>query len=445
MKKSIIIFALLTISLCFAQNSGSDFSEFEQSLMNKNETESSTDSTNSANSSNEFEKSLYTYTSEDESILLAREALLEAVKQKDVAEVRQKIAALDEMKTLTVTPLDDIEKEHIYIQLHMFRDYLNLLITHYKFMYDTTQYNEHQRHVSDKGDGLVLFVKKILDKQDTIHAFYYNIKELIDASDLTAQEKEKIEILVLLRDAYRQKDVGVYLSKITKKFLTNHPDDPDHKWMEKCVYGPMEKMRYGAYARKMRAINKEENIKRKLYTGGIGFNISFPILELPIGFDKLYRKDLYELDTEILNLELYLQIKRVVVFGEMINSGIPGIWGYGFGAGFVVFDSRHLKIRPYFSLTMSGVEFKAKKKIPGKDYYVDEWEYSGASDINTYTLGANIDYKFGTPYLFLSPSKFVSFAVMSKVGLTYMDIDKACVEGSGVIAFAHFGLGIYFW
>lgn len=447
MKKTIFILALLTATLSFAQNSSNkNFSEFEQSLMNRNEAvEASTDSSSTTNSTNEFEEKLYTYTSSDEPILLARESLLEAIKQKDQNGIREKIAALDELGNPSTIPIDDIEKEWAYIELRMFEDYLNLLTTHYKTMYDTTKYDKDPRHISDKNDALVIFVTKKLEKLDTLHAFYYNIKNIVDSSDLSKHDKEKIEIMVLLRDAYRKKDVGEYMEKITKQFIEKYPDDPDVKWMEKCIYGPLEKLNLSTYSRKMRKVNKEHVIENKLYTGGLGFKIGFPVLGLPIGLDNLYRKDLYELDAEILNLELYLQIKRVVIFGEMINSGISGIWGYGFGAGFVAYDSRYLKITPYFSVTMTGVEFKAKKNIPGNGYLTDEWEYSGATDPNSYTFGANIDYKFGTAYLFLSDKKLVSFALTSKIGASYLDIDKACVKGTGVIVFAHIGLGIYFW
>lgn len=447
MKKTFFIFILLSVTLSLAQNSETkDFSDFEQSLLNKGSSSTPVaDSTDTTNSTENFEKSLYTYHTDDEPFLLAREALLEAVNQKDINGIREKIATLDEMGTKSIIPLEDIEKEHIYIKFNMFNDYLKLLVTHYKAMYDTTKYDKEPRHISEKHDGLVIFTTKELEKIDTTRSFYFNIKDRIDSSTLSTREKDKIGIFILLRDAYRKNDVAEYLAKEVKQFIEKYPDDPEAKWMEKCIYGPLEKMNYYEYAMKMRKINKESVIKQKLYTGGLGFNIGLPIFGAPIGFDKFYRKDLYEVsDSEILNLELYLQISRLVFLGQMINSGIPGIWGYGFGLGFVVFDSRYLKIRPYFSVEMAGVDYSVKEDIPGK-IYAGESEYSGFSKINVYTLDANIDYKFGTAYLFLSDRKFVSFAITSKIGMSYMDIDKACVKGSGVIPFAHLGLGIYFW
>ena len=63
------------------------------------------------------------------------------------------------------------------------------------------------------------------------------------------------------------------------------------------------------------------------------------------------------------------------------------------------------------------------------------------------TIGANVDFKFGTAYLFLSNSKLVSFSIVGKVGLSYLDLSdgEPLVRGSGLDAFLAIGLGVYFW
>lgn len=439
MKKFSFVFVLLLAASVFAK----DFSDFEQSLFSNPESEnkSSEDSTGSVS---DFESELASRPSELTPVYRGREELLNAIQQKDKDGVRSQIAALDELNSSSLLTLDIVEKECAYVELKMFDDLLNMLVDYYKTIYDTTRHNAQMKHFSSEEDVLVLYVKKQLSKRDTNHSFYYEVKDEIESSDLSLQKQKKLEIMMLLRDAYRERAVGDTLAVMVLNYKAKYPEDPDAAWMEKSIYSPLEKMDQFSYSLKMRKVHKEDVIKEKLYTGGIGLNLGFPILGFNFGSEYI-RKDLFEPGDGIINVELYIQISRLVFLGEIVNSGIEGVFGYGFGLGFVAYDSRYLKIRPYISIDMSGIDVKPKKSVPRYDIIVGESEYDTEGEFNTYTLGASIDYKFGTPYFLLSDKKLVSFALVGKFGLSYLSMDNRYAHDSGINGFGSLSLGVFFW
>lgn len=224
MKRITLIFTIFMALFSFAQNENTkDFSDFEKKLISGNinynyikNDSARTDSADTNSDSTEFTKSDdKTFNIEKEPdtaeisitpYLEARQALLNAIKKKNKNLVRQQISALEDMKTYTILPLEMQEKESIYIELDMYKDYLDMLAKHYKTIYDSIN-NKNLRHIADEEDELVLHVKKNLDKRDKQQSFYSTIEKKIQKSTLSKLEKEKLQILVLLRDAYNKKFV----------------------------------------------------------------------------------------------------------------------------------------------------------------------------------------------------------------------------------------------
>ena len=131
MKK--IVFAPLLVLLAavaFAQGaSPKDFSDFEQSLMGEKAASEAPDSASTVDSSSttdDFEKTLESRPSEREPIYIAREELLERIKRKDSAAIREQIESIDALATRDLNPLSDIEKECAYMEAGMYSDYLEL-------------------------------------------------------------------------------------------------------------------------------------------------------------------------------------------------------------------------------------------------------------------------------------------------------------------------------
>lgn len=451
MKK--IVFAPLLILLAavaFAQGaSPKDFSDFEQSLMGDKAASEAPDSASTVDSSSttdDFEKTLESRPSEREPIYIAREELLERIKRKDSAAIREQIESIDALATRDLNPLSDIEKECAYMEAGMYSDYLELLISHYQTAYDSSKFSRDVKYVLDDKDALGLFVIEKVKGQSSDKNYYYDIKDQIESSGLTDQQKKKIKILVLLRDVYRLQGVADTLKKDAEAYLQQYPDDPDAEWLKNNVYEPVERADLFSFMLKMRKKNKEHVIQEKLYTGGIGLNILVPdIIGISFGMDDLYRSDLFEPSADMINAELYIQISRLALLAEIVSPGIDGFWCYGLGAGFVVYDSRNFKVRPYVGISIPYTQMEIKEDIPQFDYNKGDIEEDSEGDFNAYILGVNLDVKLGTPYLFLSDRKLVTFAVVTKMGLSYVNVDNRFAKGSGVSLFANIGFGVYFW
>jgi len=462
MKKISLIIALLLVATAFAAKAPKstktpkkDFSDFEASLIespaetmdasaNGSAAESSADSSNAAFS--DFESSLASRTSEDEPIYKARDELLEAIKQKATIQVREQVEILEGMDTDALITLDQFEKEHTFIQLNMYKDLLNSIIKFYKNAYKPVYENEDARHISKEGDALGLYIRRQLDKRDSTQNVYYLISERVQRSNqLNTQEKKKLEILYLIRTAYDNDKDQKVVTNLLKEYIRDYRQDPDIDWIEKCVYGPLEKLRYTSYKFKMRKQNKEYNIQQKLYTGGFGLNIGMTTLGATIG--SLYRSDLFEPEYILpLNLELYFQYNRFALAAEIFNSGAMGLVGFGLDFGYVVYDSRYFKVRPYLGLYSSNFYGTTKEYSPSEPNDVgDPVEGIHVGIPNNVTLAVNGDFKFATAYFFTSAQKLVSFALTVKAGLSLINLDEADAKGTALNGFIATGLGFYFW
>lgn len=456
MKRITLIFTIFMALFSFAQNENTkDFSDFEKKLISGNinynyikNDSARTDSADTNSDSTEFTKSDdKTFNIEKEPdtaeisitpYLEARQALLNAIKKKNKNLVRQQISALEDMKTYTILPLEMQEKESIYIELDMYKDYLDMLAKHYKTIYDSIN-NKNLRHIADEEDELVLHVKKNLDKRDKQQSFYSTIEKKIQKSTLSKLEKEKLQILVLLRDAYNKKFVRTKLIKLTKNFIENYPDDSDVNWIKKSIYEPLKKMDYKAYYMELRKKDKENIIKDAIYTWALGLNVGYPLLSNKKNFDRLYRKDLFEPKFDPFNIQLYLQFGRFMIIHELSVYGIEGVYGLTMGIGVIAYENRYLKIRPYLASSLIGTEIWARDDIQYHDDASDDLT------AGSYTMAVDIDFKFATLYLPNSYNKFASFSIVNKFGLTYLEIDGAHAKGSGISRYYQLGLGISLW
>lgn len=443
--KFLFVIALLTAPFAFS----GEFDDFEKSLMQNSEPSGSTDSTSSASSMDAFEQSLISESgTEMENIYQLREALLEAAKRGDTAQVSRGIEELEALKTEDMVPLVDVESQVLLIRQKMWPQLLQYEVKRYKNFYNDLV-NEKARYAEN--DGLMLYIKKEISKFDTTSALLMQLESDIDkSSSLSESEKLELKILLLLNDAYRDDKVNERIARLSQMFLEKYPDHPDAKWIENSVAGPYFRRDFWDLWNKDRQEHREENIARNFYTGGLGFNLYFLSGGLAFGMDELYRSDLFEPEPPGIYLELYLQIKRFAISFELLPSGIEGVATYSLGLGFVAYDSRYLKVRPYIGLGMPAMILDAKQDgylaMPGGDReYFQEGNNEMYAESFGFTLAANVDFKFLTTYLFSSSSNFFSMMLTGKFGITYMEFDDTIVKGSGATPFFALGFGLLLW
>ncbi len=450
MKNLILIaFLVLFVSAHAISGNSSSMSDFERSLMEVDKSEASVDSLKEDSSSaDDFEQSLVgENSSEMEPIYRAREDLLDAIKNKDSATVSLKVAQLEGMQTYSIIPLHDSEKLCFYKDLKMYRALLKMLVHHYKNAYVFDKTANAQRA---ENDGLMVYTKDYLEKHRISNHDYEEIEPYVNRSDLNEAEKCELRLLMNLEFAYKQESDNVSVRNYAKAFVDSFPDHPDASWVKKSILDPLSRMDANDLYFAKRAEKKDSIIENKLYTGGAGLNLYYGP-GLGLGFENYYREDLVEPESFSINFELYLQIRRVSASVEIINSGHKGIMNGGLSLGFVAYDSQYLKVRPYLGVAYS--MFKGTVKNPfyfpnDDDYGLTANESCEFSNMGyAVTLGTNVDFKFATAYLFFSSSNLVSFSIVGKFRLSYLDLSagEPLVRGTGLDAFFAIGLGVYFW
>ena len=349
------VYSVLFLVLSFAALAQADFSDFEKSLAQG-------DADSSATPANDFEQSLMNEEGSDMSyVYRGRDALMQAIRNGDTAEISQKISDLDNMKANGIVPLVNIEKEVIYLNSKMWRQLLHHEVNLFKTYYDSVEVEKGQYAENDE---LMLYVKKKIEGIDTNTTLYGTVSNQIENAQLEESEKLELEIMLLLHNAY-SKGAHVRIAEASKTFCERYPDHPDAAWIKNSVAAPAERMNVSQMYYAERAEHKEENIAKSLYTGGFGFNLFFLSGGTAFGMDDLYRSDLFEPEETSINIEFYLQIKKFSFSGELLASGATGVNSYSFGIGYVAYDSRYLKVRPYIGLGMPAMILEAKTDVYG--------------------------------------------------------------------------------
>lgn len=440
--KSLLVVASLTAPFAFA----GEFDDFEKSLMQDLE---SADTAASTSANETFEQSLMSVPGTDmEKIYQLRESLLESIRRGDTVQISQGIEELHAMRTENFVPLVDIEAEAVLILNKMWPQLLKYEVNLYKQFYQDV-FSEDVRFV--ESDGLTQYLKNALSSYDTRNTLLAYVEADIDnCSSMPESDKLELKILLLLSDAYRDKETINRIVRLSEMYLDKYPDHPDAKWIENSVAGPFFRNDFMELMFKNRSKNKEQNIAKKLYTGGLGVNLFLFSGGLAFGMDDLYRSDLFEPEAPPLYLEIYLQFSRVSFSFELLPSGASDVATYSLGLGFVAYDSRYLKVRPYIGIGMPAMILEAKKDCylaaPGREReFISAGDNDMYAESVAYTLAVNVDYKFGTAYLFFSSSKFASFSLVGKFGISYMEFEDTFVNGSGVTPFFALGLGMYLW
>lgn len=441
----LLVVALLTASFAFA----GEFDDFEKSLLQESENADATDSVTQMSANEAFEQSLMAESgTEMEKVYQLRESLLESIKQGDTAQISQGIEELHAMRNENFVGLADVEAEAVLIVKKMWPQLLKYEVNQYKQFYHEV-ISDQARFAQN--DALTQYLKNSLSSLDTSKTLLAYVETDIDnCTSMPESDKLELKILLLLSDAYHDQRVNDRIVRLSQMYLNKYPDHPDAKWIENSVAGPFFRNDFTALMFKDRAEHKEENIAKKFYTGGLGANLFLVSGGLAFGMDDLYRSDLFEYEDPSIYLEIYLQFSRISFSFELLPSGASGVATYSLGLGYVVYDSRYLKVRPYIGLGMPAMILEAKK-----DCYVakpgEEKEYisAGSNDMysegGAYTLAVNVDYKFGTAYFLFSNSMFTSFSLVGKFGISYMEFDDTFLKGSGVTPFFAFGLGLYLW
>ena len=398
---------------------------------------------------NDFEQSLVTESSDMEHVYRLREAMLSAVKEKDSAKIVTLMGMLEEQKSEHIRPIRLEEVETIYLHSKMYRDLTELLVKHYRNLPDTLQ----KEQAEPSKDGLFIFVTKRLEHRDTSKHFFHVFDDQLKNARISDAEKKKLELFVYLKDAYKNTKTVEHVAWLARTYVKDNPDDPDSPWIAKCISAPLERRNFYKYFLEKRAENKEGFIRRQLYTGGLGLNVYLFSGGIANTFENYYPSRNVEPEEFEVKAELYLQVGRFAPMFDIVNLGVPGFTTFAFGFGFVVFDSRYLKVRPYVEYGMTGMYAGITRKYPqanGKptnapnSYYETEYEFSDF-DGSSLIVGANVDFKFLTTYLFFSNEKLFSFSLVGKAGFAYVDIDNELAWGEGVAGFFGLGLGVYFW
>ncbi|MCQ2096828.1 MAG: hypothetical protein MJY87_02660 [Fibrobacter sp.] len=447
MKSFVCVLFLMLCTFAFAK----DFSAFEKSLFEQSPIASSEDSVTkeneSSNSFSDFEKSLMEMSSELSAAYTLRENLLEALQKKDTKKVSQIADQLEALESRSVMPIQPFESECVFVELNMLDRLTDFMVKYYRTVVDTGRFDSNVQVPIN--DGLYFHVTMVLESRDSTKMFYSYLSPRIEHSKLPDVKRRKLEILALLRDAYRDTKTGELVHSKTADFVEKYPNDPDAPWMKHSILGPLSRMSVLDFKMDKRSELKEDVIRDKLYSGGLGFNFYLAMGGFGIGFDDLYRNDIYEPDPMPVNWEFYLQFGHFTALLEMVNSGVSGISSFGWGLGWVVYDSRYLKVRPYFGAETSFMNYRYKD-----NYVVGGTSYSSAGSSESVgldeegfrgILGVNIDFKFITAYFLTSSSKLSSFSVVGKFGVSTTDIDTDVAKGEGYEAFFALGLGIYLW
>ena len=192
-----------------------------------------------------------------------------------------------------------------------------------------------------------------------------------------------------------------------------------------------------------RAANKEKNIQKKLYTGGVGFDLYvFGAGMVLSGYEDIYRSNLLEGDVSPVHFDFYVQFSRIAVSLGYHNTALVGIESIDFTVGYVLYDSRYLKFRPFVGFSGPTSDFTVKN-----DFCVGSDEASehshcyekgdGGGEISQeftetgWMLGANVDLKFATTYFFSSDMTFSSFSLVGRFGVSSINLDGDVISGSG--------------
>lgn len=183
-------------------------------------------------------------------------------------------------------------------------------------------------------------------------------------------------------------------------------------------------------------IIEELGISNKI---GLGVNVFAPSCGFVLlGLNEVYRKDLFETKGALpVNVEFYIQFPYLPIFAEILNTGVKGLWTYAFGFNWVAYVNHYIKVRGY--LSFGGVVFplKLKHETPGLS---DVTVYDGG----TFTLAADVEYKFGSLGLFGSDKHRCYFSLVGKAGITVIGLEYEDIKGFGISPFVSIGIGSFF-
>ena len=293
-------------------------------------------------------------------------------------------------------------------------------------------------------------------KLDTSVNLYNQHAKSIKTSRISEEEKDELEILMQLHESYWNDQNLNNMRALIERFVGLYPDNKDVPWLKNVALLPMQRMdTFGMYMED-RAKNKDRVIESKYYTGGLGFNLYLLGSGMVIsGYDDIYRSDLLEGAVDPVHFEFYLQFSSVAFSVGYFNTGLVGIETVDLTVGYVVYDSRHLKIRPFLGVSTPFTNFEIKEDfcLGAESYYGsgsyyrkgDELDDNLSESVTGWVLGTNVDFKFATTYFLFSDSKLTSFAVVGRFGISSNDLDGDVIKGSGYSAFFSLGLGIYLW
>lgn len=371
-----------------------------------------------------------------------RVELMRAFHKRDSAEVMLNITRLDSMNYGSVNSISKNEKEIVLLEMEMWRDLLQYEVAYYKNLYKSLSLKK-QSKIDD--DELAVFANKQISKLEG--PLYNRYSDKIVNSELSDSEKDELEIVLLLRDAFGSYDVKNLLAQRSRSFAAKYFSHPDVEWIEKCIGVPYSNIYVEELYTQDKSNRKERIIEDKLYTGGFGINAFLYSGGFGPGLNNLYNENLFEPEYNYINLELYLQVNKLSFSVELMTTAKHDVQVYSLGVGMVFYDSRFLKVRPYLAIGLPSVVLEAKQSL--KDDEGNTYMWKGSNDQYygnvVLTVAANFDFKFITARFFNSENTLFSMSLVGKFGASRIKFDESNVKGSGANLFFDFGIGMYFW
>lgn len=371
-----------------------------------------------------------------------RVELMRAFHKRDSAEVLLNIARLDSLNYGSVNAISKSEKEIVLLEMEMWRDLLQYEVAYYKNLYKSLSLKK-QSKIDD--DELAVFANKQISKLEG--PLYNRYSDKIVNSELSDSEKDELEILLLLRDAFGSYDVKNLLAQRSRSFAAKYFLHPDVEWIEKCIGVPYSNIYVEELYTQDKSNRKERIIEDKLYKGGFGINALLYSGGFGSGLNDLYDKEIFEPEYNYINLELYLQVNKLSFNVELMTTAKRDVQVYSLGVGMVFYDSRFLKVRPYLAIGLPSVILEAKQSL--KDDEGNTYMWKGSNDQYygnvVLTVAANFDFKFITARFFNSENTLFSISLVGKFGASRIKFNEKYVKGFGANVFFDFGIGMYFW
>ena len=276
--------------------------------------------------------------------------------------------------------------------------------------------------------GLIPFTKA---KADSLYA-------LVENSDVSVEHKKLYRVMLYSELMHEDLVSGEAFVAAAKDFVMYHPTSPYSDFLKNYTIPYVERNW------KRERDFKEDPLKHKYYTGGLGAHVytwrgflsgdATDFLD-----DKMGDAFMVDLTMRMwrISLNAFLTYGLITVPKEGYKWDETEDESYGFTAGFTAFDSKYLRVEPF-----AGIGFTT--------YMCNDM----AGESYDYVLGGNVDFRFYAS----KPAHIGALSVAFDLRIKYMlqlgefdgsyDVENGMATADGVSANRHtfaIGLGVELW